>query len=192
MEPGRHPLRGIRRVTAEAMRRSWSEIPHLTTMDEVDATGLLAARRRLADAGIDTTIGALLVAAVARGLRRYPLLNASLELDRSDGGSGGAIVVHPDCNIGLAVATAEGLVVPVIRNADRRPLADLAAEVRRLSAAARNRRVDLADLQGGTFTISNYGAFGGRFATPLIRPPEVGILGFGAIRPRPVRRSTAT
>ncbi|MDQ1518720.1 MAG: hypothetical protein QOE80_4550 [Actinomycetota bacterium] len=188
MEPGRHPLRGIRRVTAEAMRRSWSEIPHLTTLDEVDATGLLAVRRRLADAGIDTTIGALLVAAVARGLRRYPLLNASLEpapTDDAPGGSAGSIVVHPDRNIGLAVATADGLVVPVIRNADQRGLADLAAEVRRLTAAARDRRVDVADLRGGTFTISNYGAFGGRFATPIIRPPEVGIMGFGAIRPRP-------
>jgi pyruvate/2-oxoglutarate dehydrogenase complex dihydrolipoamide acyltransferase (E2) component len=189
MEPGRHPLRGIRRVTAEAMRRSWSEIPHLTTLDEVDATGLLAARRRLADAGIDATIGALLLAAVARGLRRYPLLNASVELaptDGGSGGSGGAIVVHPERNIGLAVATADGLVVPVIRNADQRGLADLAAEVRRLTSAARDRRVDVADLRGGTFTISNYGAFGGRFATPIIRPPEVGIMGFGAIRPRPL------
>ena len=80
MEAGRHPLKGIRRVTAEAMSRSWSEIPHLTTLDEIDATGLLAARRGLADAGIDATIGALLVAAVARGLRRYPVFNASLEL----------------------------------------------------------------------------------------------------------------
>ena len=79
MEPGRHPLRGIRRVTAETMARSWSEIPHLTTLDEIDATGLLAARKGLADAGIDATIGALLVAAVARGLRRYPVFNASLE-----------------------------------------------------------------------------------------------------------------
>ena len=183
MEPGRHPLRGIRRLTAEAMARSWSEIPHLTTLDEVDATGLLAARRRLAAAGIETTIGALLVAAVARGLRRYPLLNASLEL-RTDG-SGGTIVVHPDCNIGLAVATAEGLVVPVIGHADRRSLAELGAEVLRLSAAARNRTVDVAELRGGTFTISNWGAIGGRYATPLIRPPEVGIMGFGAIRPRP-------
>jgi pyruvate dehydrogenase E2 component (dihydrolipoamide acetyltransferase) len=184
MEPGRHPLRGIRRVTAEAMTRSWSEIPHLTTIDEVDATGLLAARRRLADAGIDTTVGALLVAAVARGLRRYPLLNASLEPSPEDGS--GAIVVHPDCNIGLAVATAEGLVVPVIRRADRRSLADLGAEVRRLTASARNRTLDVAELRGGTFTISNYGALGGRYATPLIRPGEVGILGFGAIRPRPI------
>jgi pyruvate dehydrogenase E2 component (dihydrolipoamide acetyltransferase) len=183
MEPGRHPLRGIRRATAAAMSRSWSEIPHLTTLDEVDATGLLAARKRLSEAGIDTTVGALLVAAVARGLRRYPLLNASLE---SNGGSGGeAVVVHPDCNVGLAVATAEGLVVPVIRQADRRSLGDLAGEVRRLTAAARNRTVDVADLRGGTFTISNYGALGGRYATPLIRPPEVGIMGFGAIRPRP-------
>jgi pyruvate dehydrogenase E2 component (dihydrolipoamide acetyltransferase) len=193
MEPGRYPLRGIRRVTAEAMRRSWSEIPHLTTLDEVDATGLLAARRRLSDAGIATTIGALLVAAVARGLRRYPLFNASLELPPPAAGAPGAsgaagsgtIVVHPDCNIGLAVATAEGLVVPVIRSADRRGLADLGAEVRRLTAAARNRTIDVADLRSGTFTISNYGALGGRFATPLIRPPEVGIMGFGAIRPRP-------
>lgn len=203
MEAGRHPLRGIRRVTAEAMGRSWSEIPHLTTMDEVDATGLLAARRRLADAGIDTTIGALLVAAVARGLRRYPVLNASLELRPSGGtpstpsggivspgdsagtSAGGVIVVHPDCNIGLAVATADGLVVPVIQRADRRGLAELGAEVKRLTEAARNRRVEVGDLKGGTFTISNYGSFGGRFATPLIRPPEVGIMGFGAIRARP-------
>jgi pyruvate/2-oxoglutarate dehydrogenase complex dihydrolipoamide acyltransferase (E2) component len=183
MEAGRHPLRGIRRVTAEAMGRSWSEIPHLTTMDEVDATGLLAARRRLAESGIDTTIAALLVAAVGRGLRRYPVLNASLEL--SSGDAGGEIVVHPDCNIGLAVATADGLVVPVIRQADRRGLADLGAEVRRLTKAARDRRVEVGDLRGGTFTISNFGSLGGRFATPLIRPPEVGIMGFGSIRPRP-------
>ncbi|MGH9008714.1 MAG: dihydrolipoamide acetyltransferase family protein [Acidimicrobiia bacterium] len=183
MEPGRHQLRGIRRVTAEAMARSWSEIPHLTTLDEIDATGLLAARRRLADAGIDATIGALLVAAVARGLSRFLVFNASLQLTPED--PGGTIVVHPDCNIGLAVATADGLVVPVIRQADRRSLADLAAEVRRLTTAARNRRVELAELRGGTFTISNWGAIGGRFATPLIRPPEVGIMGFGAIEQRP-------
>jgi pyruvate dehydrogenase E2 component (dihydrolipoamide acetyltransferase) len=213
MEPGRHPLRGIRRVTAEAMARSWSEIPHLTTIDEIDASGLLAARRRLADAGIDTTVGALLVAAVARGLRRFPLLNTSLELagagaippgaatgatppdaggattaglGGSGAASGGVIVVHPDCNVGLAVATAEGLVVPVVRQADRRSLADLGAEVRRLTAGARNRTLDVAELRGGTFTISNYGALGGRYATPLIRPGEVGIMGFGAIRPRPI------
>ncbi|HVW32551.1 MAG TPA: dihydrolipoamide acetyltransferase family protein, partial [Acidimicrobiia bacterium] len=177
LAPGRHPLRGVRRITAQAMGRSWAEIPHITTMDEIDASGLLAARRRLRDAGVDVTLGALLVAAAARGLRRFPLFNAWLD--------GSEIVVAPEVNVGLAVATADGLVVPVVRRADERPLADLAAEVRRLTAAARERTVDVADLRGGTFTISNYGALGGRFATPLIRPGEAGILGFGAIRERP-------
>jgi pyruvate dehydrogenase E2 component (dihydrolipoamide acetyltransferase) len=183
IEPGRHPLRGIRRVTAEAMDRSWSEIPHFTTLDEIDATGLLAARKRLAEAGIDLTIGALFVASVARGLRRYPVFNASLESPPGEGS--GTIVVHEDCNVGLAVATPDGLVVPVVKRADRRGLGELGAEVRRLTEAARHRRVQVADLRDGTFTITNYGALGGRYATPLIRPPEVGIMGFGAIRPRP-------
>jgi pyruvate/2-oxoglutarate dehydrogenase complex dihydrolipoamide acyltransferase (E2) component len=191
METGRHPLKGIRRVTAEAMDRSWSEIPHFTTLDEIDATGLLAARKRLGEAGIDVTIGALFVAAVARGLRRYPVFNASLErpatpaAEAGQAGGGGAIIVHADVNVGLAVATTEGLVVPVIKQADQRNLADVGAEVRRVTQAARDRRIQVGDLRGGTFTITNYGALGGRYATPLIRPPEVGIMGFGAIRPRP-------
>lgn len=181
MAPGRHPLRGIRRVTAEVMARSWSEIPHITTMDEIDATGLLDARRHLAEAAsAEITLATLLVAAVARGLRRYPLVNASLDA------AAGEIVVHESCHIGLAVATPAGLVVPVVRDADRRPLSDLAAEVRRLTAATREQRIELADLRGGTFTVSNYGSLGGRYATPLIRPPEAGIMGFGAIRPRPL------
>ncbi|MGH8971907.1 MAG: dihydrolipoamide acetyltransferase family protein [Acidimicrobiia bacterium] len=178
---GRQPLRGIRRVTAETMTRSWSEIPHITAMDELDGTGLLDARRRLAKApgGADVTLAVLFVAAVARALRRHPLMNASLDMDA------GEFVVHDGCHVGLAVATDAGLIVPVVRDADRRPLPDLAAEVRRLTTAARNGKADLADLRGGTFTVTNYGSLGGRFATPLIRPPEVGIMGFGAIRPRP-------
>ncbi|HEY3239008.1 MAG TPA: dihydrolipoamide acetyltransferase family protein, partial [Acidimicrobiia bacterium] len=177
---GRQPLRGIRRVTAETMTRSWSEIPHITAMDELDATGLLAARRQLAEtAATEITLAVLFVAAVARGLRRHPLMNASLDMEA------GEIVVHDGCHIGLAVATDTGLLVPVVRDADRRTLPDLAAEVRRLTAAAREGKVDLADLRGGTFTVTNYGSLGGRFATPLIRPPEAGIMGFGAIRPRP-------
>jgi pyruvate dehydrogenase E2 component (dihydrolipoamide acetyltransferase) len=177
---GRQPLRGIRRVTAETMTRSWSEIPHITAMDELDATGLLDARRRLAEtAGTEFTLAVLFVAAVARALRRHPLMNASLDMEA------GEIVVHDRCHIGLAVATDAGLLVPVVHDADRRALPDLAAEVRRLTAAARQGRADLADLRGGTFTVTNYGSLGGRFATPLIRPPEAGIMGFGAIRPRP-------
>jgi pyruvate/2-oxoglutarate dehydrogenase complex dihydrolipoamide acyltransferase (E2) component len=164
------------------MTRSWSEIPHITAMDELDATGLLDARRRLAATatGSDITLAVLFVAAVARALRRHPLMNASLDMEA------GEIVVHDGCHVGLAVATGAGLIVPVVRDADRRALPDLAAEVRRLTAAAREGRADLADLRGGTFTVTNYGSLGGRFATPLIRPPEVGIMGFGAIRPRPL------
>ena len=195
---GRRPLRGIRRVTAETMSRSWSEIPHITAMDELDATGLLDARRRLAETargmggpqnargmggpqndGSEITLAVLFVAAVARALRRHPLMNASLDMEA------GEIVVHEGCHIGLAVATDAGLVVPVVRDADGRTLPDLAAEIGRLTSAARQGKVDLADLRGGTFTVTNYGSLGGRFATPLIRPPEAGIMGFGAIRPRP-------
>ncbi len=186
---GRQPLRGIRRVTAETMTRSWSEIPHITAMDELDATGLLDARRHLAEAARGPggpredspviTLAVLFVAAVARGLRRHPLMNASLDMEA------GEIVVHEGCHIGLAVATDAGLLVPVVHDADRRPLPDLAAEVRRLTATARAGKADLGDLRGGTFTVTNYGSLGGRFATPLIRPPEAGIMGFGAIRPRP-------
>ena len=180
LPPGRHPLRGIRRVTAEAMARSWSEIPHITSLDEVDATGLLDARRGLAEtAGTDISLATLFVAAAGRGLRRYPLVNASLDT------AAGEIVVHAGCHVGLAVATPAGLVVPVVRDADRRPLPDLAAEVDRLTAAARAGRAEVGDLRGGTFTVTNYGSLGGRYATPLIRPPEVGIMGFGAIRTRP-------
>ena len=177
---GRQPLRGIRRVTAETMSRSWSEIPHITAMDELDATGLLDARRRLVEAaGPEITLAVLFVAAVGRALRRHPLMNASLDMEA------GEIVVHDGCHIGLAVATDAGLLVPVVRDADGRTLPDLAAEVGRLTTAARQGRAELADLRGGTFTVTNYGSLGGRFATPLIRPPEAGIMGFGAIRPRP-------
>ncbi|HET9772696.1 MAG TPA: dihydrolipoamide acetyltransferase family protein, partial [Acidimicrobiia bacterium] len=177
---GRRPLRGVRRVTAETMARSWSEIPHITVMDELDASLLLDARRQLGDTPGPgpVTLGVLLVAAVARALPGHPVLNSSLDGDE--------IIVHRNCHVGLAVATDRGLVVPVIRDADRRRFTDLAAEVRRLTTGARENSLVPADLAGGTFTVSNYGALGGRFATPLIRPPEAGIMGFGAIRPRPI------
>ena len=179
VEPGQHPLRGIRRVTAEAMRRSWSEIPHITGMDEVDATALLAARDELRAArGEPMTPLALLALAACRALRRFPLVNASIDPEA------GTFTVHDRINLGIAVATDDGLVVPVIHNADQRGLVGLAAEINRAAGAARSKRLTPADLRGGTFTITNYGAIGGRFATPLVRPGEVGILGFGAVRER--------
>jgi pyruvate dehydrogenase E2 component (dihydrolipoamide acetyltransferase) len=182
LDPGTHPLRGIRRVTAEAMRRSW-QIPHIHGNDEADATELLEARRRMRErdpegAGALTPL-AFFVLAVANGLRRYPLLNASIDPEA------GTITVHQHVNVGIAVASNEGLSVPVIRNADQRSLFNLAGEIARLSEAVRSRTITAAELQGGTATITNYGSLGGRFATPIIKAPEVLIVGFGSIKPRP-------
>lgn len=181
---GVHPLRGIRRLTAEAMATSWSQVPHITGMDEVDATALLAARDRLRAHGGEATAGltplALLALAACRALRRFPLVNASIDP------AAGTITVHEHVNLGIAVATDDGLVVPVVPAAEALGLAELAEAVNRLAGAARAKRLTPADLRGGTFTLTNYGALGGRFATPIVRPGEVGILGFGAIRERPL------
>ncbi len=183
MPHGVHPLRGIRRVTARAMQASW-QIPHIHGMDEIDATNLLAGRARIKELvgppADRLTPLPFLVTAVARALRRYPVMNASIDLDAE------TITVHDEINIGIAVATDQGLIVPVIEAADRRDLLDLADEIARLSAAARDHTVGSADLRGGTCTISNYGSLGGRFATPIIRAPEACIVGFGAIRQRPM------
>ncbi|MEZ5233949.1 MAG: dihydrolipoamide acetyltransferase family protein [Acidimicrobiales bacterium] len=186
---GTHPLRGIRRLTAASMAQSWTTIPHITGMDEVDATALLDARKRLQaslraggaeEAAAALTPLVLLAAAVARTLRRYPLVNAAVDAD------GASVTVHERVNLGVAVATPDGLIVPVVTDADRRDLVSLALEMQRLAVAARNRTVSADELRGGTFTLTNYGALGGRFATPLILPGQAGIMGFGAIKERPI------
>ncbi|MGD9752865.1 MAG: dihydrolipoamide acetyltransferase family protein, partial [Acidimicrobiia bacterium] len=186
---GTHPLRGIRRLTAASMAQSWTTIPHITGMDEVDATALLDARKRLQgslraggaeEAAAALTPLVLLAAAVARTLRRFPLVNAAVDAD------GAAVTVHERVNLGVAVATPDGLIVPVVTDADRRDLVSLALEMQRLAVAARNRTVSADELRGGTFTLTNYGALGGRFATPLILPGQAGIMGFGAIKERPI------
>lgn len=186
---GTHPLRGIRRLTAAAMTQSWSTIPHITGMDEVDATALLDARSRLQrtladrgdhEAAATLTPLVLLAAAVARTLRRFPLVNAAVSAD------GTAVTVYDEVNLGIAVATPDGLIVPVIRTADRLDLVALATAMSAVATAARARTIGADALRGGTFTITNYGALGGRFATPLILPGQAGIMGFGAMRERPV------
>ncbi|MEM9033750.1 MAG: dihydrolipoamide acetyltransferase family protein [Actinomycetota bacterium] len=177
---GTHPLRGIRRATAESMARSWSEIPHIHGMDEIDATALQDARARIEAATERTTLLPLLALAVARTLARHPMLNASIDVD------GGTYTVHDRVHLGIAVATADGLLVPVVRDAHARSLRDLGAELTRLITAARSRTIDVGDLRGGTATLTNFGSQGGRLATPIIRPPESAIVGFGAVRERPI------
>ena len=183
--PGRHPLTGIRRRTADVVASAWSSVPHIANMDEVDATGLLEARARLQRAAGEhgELIGVMpiLVMAVARTLRRFPLVNAHLDA------AAGEVEVHTDVHIGVAVASPDGLVVPVVRHADRRGLLDLAAEIARLVSAARSRGLRHSELEGATCTVTNFGALGaGRFSVPIIRPPEVAIIGFGAVAPRPL------
>jgi pyruvate dehydrogenase E2 component (dihydrolipoamide acetyltransferase) len=181
--PGRMPIAGVRRVIAQTMTQSWTTIPHIHGHDELDAQPLVDAvrglRRRAGERGSVLTLSVFFVLAAARALRRFPLVNASLDLNAHE------IVVHEEVNVGLAVATPAGLMVPVVRHADRRSLGDLAAEIDRLARAARERKVKPEELRSGTFTVTNFGSLGGRFANPIIRPPEVGILGFGAIRERP-------
>ena len=182
-EPGVQPLRGVRRATAKAMDLSWSTIPHMAAMSEIDATALLEARQgiktALGDAGANVKPLTLLMMAVARALKAYPLMNATLDLDAE------TITVHPDINIGVAVASDNGLIVAVVKNADRLNVQQMADEIARLSTAARSRRISNEDLSGGTFTVTNYGSHGGHYAFPIIRPGETGIVGFGAIEPRP-------
>lgn len=188
MEVGVHPLRGIRRATARAMDRSWSTIPHISASREIDATPLLTARRQLRDRQAEVRDGdgpaitplALAVMAVARALRRYPMMHAAIDLDRE------TITVPDRVDIGIAVATGHGLVVPVLADADRLGIEAIANEIGRLSTVARQRTIRAEELSGGTHTITNYGSAGGHLAAPIIRPGEAAITGLGGIAERPI------
>lgn len=174
------PLRGLRRRIAQTMTAAWREIPHILTFHEVDAAKLVAARRALIaefePEGVKPSYLPIVMKACAAALRAHPRFNASLNLEA------GEVVYRRRVNIGFATATPDGLIVPVVHDADRKPILDLAREIAELAAAARARKVTPEQLRGGTFTISNYGSYGGHFGTPIIRPPEAAILGVGAIR----------
>jgi len=179
-------LRGVHKRMAETMALSARTIPHVTGFHELDAGAFadLAARlRRGAESrGARFPFDTLLVRAVAIALRRHPIFNASLDEAR------GEIVMHEELNVGVATATPEGLIVPVVKHADTLELDRLAAEVDRVSSAAREGKTAVSDVQGGTFTISNTGAWRGGFGTSLIRPPEVAIVAFGRIEEKAVVR----
>jgi len=179
-------LRGVRKRMAETMARSARTIAHVTGFHELDAVDFadVAGRlRRAAEAkGERFPFDTLLVRVTALAVRRHPIFNASLDEER------GELVMHEEVNIGVATATHEGLIVPVVKKADTLNLADLAAEVDRVTSAAREGKTALADLQGGTLTISNTGAWRGEFGTSLIRLPEVAIVAFGRIEERALVR----
>jgi pyruvate dehydrogenase E2 component (dihydrolipoamide acetyltransferase) len=182
----REPLRGVRRRSAEHLALAWSVIPHVTQHDEADITALEDVRRRhqalAASWGGDLTLTVLLVKAMALVLQTHPRFNASFDH------ASGELVKKRYYHIGVAVDTEHGLMVPVLRDADKKRLRELAVELPRLVARTREGKATLEDLRGGTFTISNTGGLGGSGATPIINYPEVAILGVGRARERPVVR----
>jgi 2-oxoglutarate dehydrogenase complex dihydrolipoamide succinyltransferase (E2) component len=182
----RIPLRGIRKRIAEHMHQSKTTAAHFTYVDEVDMTELIQIREQMKplaeQKGVKLTYLPFIVKASVAALKEMPILNASIDEAK------GEIVIKKYYNIGIATATDEGLIVPVIKDADRKSLLEIAMEIERLAKAAREGKIALSDLQGGTFTITSLGALGGLFATPIINYPEVAILGIHEIKKRPVVR----
>jgi pyruvate dehydrogenase E2 component (dihydrolipoamide acetyltransferase) len=177
------PFAGIRKVVAERLTESLQTMAQVTIAREVEAGGLVARRAALA-AGFEAATGVrlsytdLLVETVARLLGDHPLLNATLTEQ--------GIVCPPAVHMGVAVALDDGLIVPVIRDADRRPLAEIARDRADLAAKAQAGTLTLDELEGGTFTISNLGSFGADAFTPIVNPPQCAILGVGRIVDKPV------
>ncbi|MBV8461198.1 MAG: 2-oxo acid dehydrogenase subunit E2, partial [Candidatus Eremiobacteraeota bacterium] len=182
----RIPLRGLRRVIAEHMVHSKRTAAHTLHVDEADVTELVAMRARAKEkataTGIKLTYLPFFIKAATGALKRHPFMNASLDDDKHE------IVVHKRYNIGIAVNTDDGLVVPVIHDADHKTIFELASEIARLADSARHGKLSHDEIAGGTFTITNVGSVGGLFTFPVINWPEVGILGTHSIVERPVVR----
>ncbi|WP_329233617.1 dihydrolipoamide acetyltransferase family protein [Streptomyces canus] len=179
--PVRIPLRGIRKAVADKLTRSRTEIPDATTWVDVDATGLLQAKRALeaADPGRRVGLLALFARICVAGLRRYPELNSTVDTERRE------ILRFDEVHLGFAAQTERGLVVPVVRDAHRLTTVQLAAELARLTELARTGSLPPDRLTGGTFTLNNYGVFGVDGSTPIINHPEAALLGVGRIVDKP-------
>jgi pyruvate dehydrogenase E2 component (dihydrolipoamide acetyltransferase) len=180
----RQPMRAVRRKTAEHLSAAWASIPHVTQCDLADITGLEELRRKYAKqvetAGGNLTVTSIAVKVIAAALRKFPQFNASIDI------AAGEIVLKQYVNIGVAVDTDRGLLVPVIRNADQKNIVQLSVEIAQLSEKARNRKIALEEMQGGCFSISNLGGIGGTYFTPIVNAPEVAILGISRARMEPV------
>jgi pyruvate dehydrogenase E2 component (dihydrolipoamide acetyltransferase) len=180
----RQAMRAVRRKTAEHLTAAWATIPHVTQGDLADVTGLEELRRRhsksVEAAGGNLTVTAIAVKVVAAALKAFPRFNASIDLGSDE------IILKKFVNIGVAVDTDRGLLVPVIRDADRKNILQISVELAQLSEKARNRKIALEEMQGGCFSISNLGGIGGTYFTPIVNAPEVAILGISraSIQPK--------
>jgi pyruvate dehydrogenase E2 component (dihydrolipoamide acetyltransferase) len=180
----RVPIRGVRRKTAEHLWQAWTTVPHVTQNDKADITELEQLRARFApkaqEAGGKMTVTAIALKVCSSALKIFPQFNASIDLAKDE------IVYKQYINIGVAVDTDRGLLVPVIRDVDKKNIVELAAELTQLSKKAREKKLTLAEMEGGTFTITNLGGIGGTGFSPIVNYPEVAILGLSRSSMEPV------
>jgi pyruvate dehydrogenase E2 component (dihydrolipoamide acetyltransferase) len=180
------PVSPLRKVIARRMSESWNAVARVTQFDEIDFTRLGELRKKYAPAyeakGVKLTLTPFVLTTVAGTLRKYPIFNSSLDE------VAGEIILKEYIHLGIAVDTDQGLMVPVIRDVDKKSLLEIAKELELLAARARDRKISADEMKGGTFTISNQGAIGGAHFTPIINLPEVAILGLGRGALKPVVR----
>lgn len=186
-EVERKPMSKVRRLTADNLSASWPTVPQVTQYDKADITDVEDARKRHArrarDVGGKLTMTAILLKACAGALKNFPEFNASVDM------TAGEIVYKKYVNIGVAVDTERGLLVPVIREVDCKSIIDLSVELAQISKKARDKKIMPDDLEGGNFTISNLGGIGGTYFSPIVYAPEVAILGVSRAEMRPKRMS---
>lgn len=185
-ETHREKLTTVRRITGENTQQAWQTIPHVTQFDEADVTELEAFRTRFSKLaekrGVKLTVTSILMKVVARGLRRFPRFNSSLDAPA------GQIVYKDFINISVAADTDRGLLVPVVRNVEEKSILAISAELGDLAGRAREKKIKPEEMEGGTFTISNLGGIGGTGFTPVVFPPQVAILGVARSQTKPVWR----
>jgi pyruvate dehydrogenase E2 component (dihydrolipoamide acetyltransferase) len=188
-EVERQPMRAVRRKTAEHLSTAWATIPHVTQHDLADVTALEDLRKKYAKqteaAGGNLTVTAIIVKVVAAALKVFPQFNASLDM------AAGEIIYKKYVNVGVAVDTDRGLLVPVIRDVDSKNIIQISVELSQLAEKARTRKISLDEMQGGCFSVSNLGGIGGSFFTPIVNAPEVAILGVSRARMEPVWRAAS-
>jgi pyruvate dehydrogenase E2 component (dihydrolipoamide acetyltransferase) len=177
------PFKGMRKVIADNLHASLQNTAQLTTFMEVDVTEAVEFREvileefRRKDDSVKVSFNDIIILAVSRALKRHPIMNARLEGDE--------IILHDAVHMGIAVALPEGLIVPKIRNADKKGLLEIAGAAREIADKARNGALGIDEISGGTFTISNLGMFGQDGFTPILNPPETGIIGVGRVKEKP-------
>jgi len=176
----RQALSGIRKATAKQMALAWNQVPHVTQHDTADVTDLEAFRKQQDGRAPKLTMTAFALKAVAIALKQFPQFNSSLDQ------AGGQLILKKYIHVGVAVDTEQGLLVPVLRDVDKKTIHELAVELITIAQRARNRQIGLEEMKGGTFTITNLGGIGGTAFTPIINFPEVAILGMSRARLQPV------